>query len=271
MCCTNREPAVVDRDAISEKLQRMVAALVATQPAGAGLCLVGGFRYRMLDRGPRRSVDIDFHWHGDLVAKQRELIELFGRRLLPEVRRLHDLDGSVAPGTLLDESGAVAVVELAFWRLGSDLGRIEIPVDVTRLEVADSPIARTADGVVYRTLSDADMLESKVIAILSRPFLEHRDLLDLFLFSSHAPGEMRGRVGKKLQRRGVGVDVVERRLQDLRDSADRHAKAIDALIREQVDPTTASVLADTGGGRAVLESALQLLTRVCGDEEAGAS
>jgi hypothetical protein len=244
MCCTNREPAVVDRDAISEKLQRMVAALVATQPAGAGLCLVGGFRYRMLDRGPRRSVDIDFHWHGDLVAKQRELIELFGRRLL---------------------------VELAFWKLGSDLGRIEIPVDVTRLEVADSPIARTADGVVYRTLSDADMLESKVIAILSRPFLEHRDLLDLFLFSSHAPGEMRGRVGKKLQRRGVGVDVVERRLQDLRDSADRHAKAIDALIREQVDPTTASVLADTGGGRAVLESALQLLTRVCGDEEAGAS
>lgn len=33
----------------TERLQRMVAALVATQPVGAGLCVVGGFRYRQID------------------------------------------------------------------------------------------------------------------------------------------------------------------------------------------------------------------------------
>jgi hypothetical protein len=255
---------MVDRDAISEILQRMVAGLVATQPAGAGLCLVGGFRYRMLDRGPRRSVDIDFHWHGDLVAKQRELIALLGRRLLPEVRRLHGLDGSVAAGSMPDESEAVAVVDLAFWRLGSDLGRIEIPVDVTRLELADAPIVRTADGVVYCTVSDADMLESKVLAILMRPFLEHRDLLDLFLFSSHASGEIRTRLATKRQLLRLGGDVVERRLKDLKIAAKRHAKAVDAVIREQVDPPTAFALSTNGGGHVVLESATQLLTEICG-------
>jgi cytochrome c553 len=72
---------------VSEQIQRMVAAFVATQPAGVGLRLVGGFRYRLLDRGVRRSVDIDYHWHGDLVAKQGELIAAFRRRLLPDVRR----------------------------------------------------------------------------------------------------------------------------------------------------------------------------------------
>ena len=33
-----------DRAAIIEQIQRAVAALVATQPAGVGLWLVGGFR-----------------------------------------------------------------------------------------------------------------------------------------------------------------------------------------------------------------------------------
>ena len=83
----------------------------------------------------------------------------------------------------------MATVELAFWKLGSSLGRIEIPIDVTRIECVDPPVARTADGIVYRTASDADMVESKVISILMRTFLEHRDLLDLHLFASHLPAD----------------------------------------------------------------------------------
>ena len=48
-----------DRAETIEQIQRAVAALVATQPAGVGLWLVGGFRYRLLDRAVRRSVDIE--------------------------------------------------------------------------------------------------------------------------------------------------------------------------------------------------------------------
>jgi hypothetical protein len=39
-----------ERSAIAEQIQREVARLVATLPVGVGLCLIGGFRYRLLDR-----------------------------------------------------------------------------------------------------------------------------------------------------------------------------------------------------------------------------
>ena len=152
-----------DRQSLLEHIQRMAAAVVATHPVGSGLCLVGGFRYRLLDRAARRSVDIDYHWCGDLDTKQRELADLFGRRLLPDVRRRFGLDGSVRASPI--ESPAAAVVELAFWSIGTDLGRLEIPIDVIRLECLDPPTVRTADGILYRTASNADMLEAKVLAV----------------------------------------------------------------------------------------------------------
>ncbi|MFN7811513.1 MAG: hypothetical protein ACK5SI_02485, partial [Planctomycetia bacterium] len=139
---------------ISEQIQRLVASLVATQPAGAGLWLVGGFRYRLLDRGVRRSIDIDYHWQGDLAAKRGELIAVFQRRLLPDVRRRLGLEGSAAAARGTGhESVAVMTIDLAFRRLGSTLGRIEIPVDILRIECVDPPAARTTDGIVYRTAS----------------------------------------------------------------------------------------------------------------------
>jgi hypothetical protein len=250
-----------DRPAITEQIQRKVAHLVATLPVGVGLCLIGGFRYRLLDRGVRRSVDIDYHWEGDLQAKQRELVDLFERRLLPDVRRQTGLEGSVGTARgAAAESTAVAVVELAFWQLGSNVGRIEIPVEITRIECADPPAARTADGVVYRTASNADMFESKVIAIIGRTFVEHRDLLDLHLFSSHAAPDAATRLRHKLDRLGIDPGTARRRLDDLEQSDARHAAALDAVIHGQIDPASAATLADAGGGSAVLASARGLLT-----------
>lgn len=252
---------------ISERIQRMIAAAVATQPAGAGLRLVGGFRYRLLDGGVRRSIDVDYHWHGDLVAKQEELIAAFGRRLLPDVRRQLGMEGSVAPARVAGhESPAVATIDLAFWKLGSSLGRIEIPVDILRIECADPPAARTADGIVYRTASDADMLESKVIAIVARTHLEHRDLIDLHLFANHTAPDAAARIRKKLERLPVGEELVRRRLDDLARSPDHHAKTIDAVIRSQLDPPAAASLVNSGGGRAVLESVRTILAGLLAPE-----
>ena len=45
----------------TDRLQRVVARLVATSPAGVNLLLIGGFRYRLLDNSQRFSVDIDYH------------------------------------------------------------------------------------------------------------------------------------------------------------------------------------------------------------------
>ncbi len=249
-----------ERAAIAEQIQRKVAHLVATLPVGVGLCLIGGFRYRLLDRGVRRSVDIDYHWEGDLEAKQRELIDLFDRRLLPDVRRQLGLDGSVAAARgAAAESTTVAIVELAFWQLGSTIGRIEIPVEITRIECADPPAARTADGVVYRTASNADMFESKVIAVVGRTFVEHRDLVDLYLFASHAAPDASSRLRGKLERLKIEPAAIRRRLDDLGQSAVRHAAAIDAVIHGQIDPASAATLADAGGGKAVLANVRDLL------------
>jgi predicted nucleotidyltransferase component of viral defense system len=78
----------------TDKLQRVVARLVATSPAGVNLLLIGGFRYRLLDNSQRFSVDIDYHWGGDLEAKQRELLSRCRRVILGQVRRELGYEGS---------------------------------------------------------------------------------------------------------------------------------------------------------------------------------
>ena len=71
----------------TDRLQRVVARLVATSPPGVNLLLIGEFRYRLLDNSQRFSVDIAYHWGGDLGAKQQELLALGRRVILGQVRR----------------------------------------------------------------------------------------------------------------------------------------------------------------------------------------
>ena len=43
-------------------------------------------------------------------------------------------------------------------------------------------MVKTIAGTVFLTVSDADMIESKILACLNRPFFQVRDILDIFLF-----------------------------------------------------------------------------------------
>lgn len=256
-----------ERESFVERVQRMAAAMVATHPAGSGLCLVGGFRYRLLDRAARRSVDIDYHWTGDLASKQRELADLFDRRLLPDARRRLGLDGSVRACPI--ESPAAAVLELAFWRIGTDLGRLEIPVDIIRLECLDPPTVRTMDGILYRTASNADMLEAKVIAVVGGTFLEHRDLVDVFLFQSHAAPDAPARLSRKLGSLQISPEIVARRIADLGTNHARHIAAVDHVIREQLDDEAAESLRSAGGGALVVSAVSTLLAHLLGPSGGG--
>ena len=83
----------VNPNPIAEEIQQAVAKLLATSSAGSNLRLIGGFRYRFLDQSARLSHDIDYHWEGDLEAKQAELVILFARRLLPEIKHRLGFDG----------------------------------------------------------------------------------------------------------------------------------------------------------------------------------
>lgn len=245
----------------TDRLQRVVARLVATSPAGVNLLLIGGFRYRLLDNSQRFSVDIDYHWGGDLGAKQGELLRLCRRVILGRVRRELGYAGSASARTGPDsDSPNARFIDLRFWK--DDL-QIEIPLEVTQIICLDPPTLRTAGGTVHLTPSDADLIESKVLAVLNRIFIQHRDLVDLFLYGDRLRPDSAARLQQKVARMKLRLESIARRLQDLQEHGNYHAAAIQKVIAEQMDATVAQQMNAGGGGRAILDAALKLLTRVC--------
>ncbi|MDP8215637.1 MAG: hypothetical protein P9M10_10685 [Candidatus Euphemobacter frigidus] len=248
---------------VLEEIQQLIVKTLATNPAGRNLFLIGGFRYRFLDGSVRRSVDIDYHWKKDLVEKQEEIISLFKRNLLPEVKRRFSLDGDVSSGRHMeDESDQVKTVELAFYRLGSQFSRIEISVDITVADNLDPPEVRTADGVIYPTLSDADLVENKVIAIINRVIIQARDILDIFLFQSSFLPESPQRITEKLKHLSVKPDFAKQRLEKIEGNRLIYVNALKKIIEEQVESSAAENLRAAGGAPIAFDQVLNILKRV---------
>ena len=245
----------------ADRLQRLVANLIARSPAGVNLLLIGGFRYRLLDNSQRFSVDIDYHWGGDLETKQRELLSLCRRSILGQIRRELGYAGSASARTGPDaDSPNARFIDLRFWK--RDV-HVEIPLELTQIVCLDPPTIRTAGGTVHATPSDTDLIESKVIAVLNRVFLQHRDLLDVFLFADKLQADSSARIKQKLVQIELPTEAVMRRLKDLRDNPSYHAAAIQKVIDEQMEPTMAQQMNTGGGGKTVLDSVLTVLRRVC--------
>jgi hypothetical protein len=245
----------------ADKLQRVVANLIATGPAGVKLLLIGGFRYRLLDNSQRFSVDIDYHWDGDIRQKQEELQSYCTRVVLREVKRLFGYQGSASKRKGPDaESHNAAFLDLRFWKPGR---AIEIPIEITKIICLDPPTIRTADGTVHATPSDADLIEGKILAVLNRLHLQHRDLLDIFLYGDRLRPDSPKRVKQKIAALAINPDAIRKRLHDLDQHAQYHATAIQKVIDTQVESTVAQQMNSGGGGRTVLAESLKLIKRVC--------
>lgn len=254
----------------TELLQHLIVRTVAVNPPGRNLILIGGFRYRFLDNSARVSRDIDYHWDGDLADKQGELVKLFERALLPEVRRTLGYDGSAVPATDPDEeSPVVRTVNLAFWKLGVSASRVEIPVEITRIAKLDPTVQATKQGTVYPTASEKDMVESKVIALLNRTFVKHRDFVDVFLFQKQLSEDSRQRLSKKFGALGVSEERVRKRISTFVAYPDYHAQSIQTVIDDQLDQATADNINDAGGGQMILDAVLSLLGRYVPDRAGG--
>ncbi len=248
---------------IVDAVQKAIVRLVATSPAGHNLILIGGFRYRFLDQSVRISKDIDYHWAGEIEEKQRELIGMFKKRLLPVLRRQFGFAGSVAAATGPEaDSPAVRTVLVAVWKVGVAYSRIEIPVEVTQIRYSDKMEIRTVDGVVYPTFSDADMVESKIVTIFNRRTIEHRDLVDIFLFGNKLVSRSHERVAKKLKTLGIARSVIEEKMRDLDRHAAYHGKAIQTIINTQLDPEAAKNIDAAGGGALVLKRATATIRNI---------
>jgi hypothetical protein len=251
------------RTNITEAVQAMIVKIIATNPAGEGLCLVGGFRYRLLDGSSRRSVDVDYHWGADLEQKQKEIHALLRGKLLPEIRRQPEYDGNVRLVTGPEaDSLFVKMVEVALFKADSPHGRIEIPVDITRIPCLDKPIVRTVNGVVYLSASDADMIESKVVALFARPFLAERDLVDIFLFRDKIAPDSPARLRRKVSDLSIAPADMASRLAKLEAGRVAHLRAIEEIIREQVDASAASHIRQAGGPAMVFDQVLSLLEKL---------
>jgi hypothetical protein len=247
---------------VTEAIQRMAVELVAKSPAGEGMCLIGGFRYRLLDASCRRSVDLDYHWPGDLEKKQAELVALFRKKLLPLIRERLGCDGSVSAATGPEaDSAFVKTVEVAAWQTGGPLGRVTVPLDITRIVCLDPPVVRTVDGVVYLSASDADMVESKVVALFARAHLAERDLVDVFLFQGKLVADSARRVREKLRKAAVTDDAMSRALGKM--AADRavHVRNINGIVSGQLEPSAAAHIRKAGGAGMIFDHVMDLLEK----------
>ena len=243
-----------------EQIQKLAASIIARQSVGHQLYLIGGFRYRLLDASCRTSVDIDYHWEGDLDEKQAEIVDVLRKKLVPEVKRQFAYDGDIRPaaGPTAD-SPAVRGVQMAFYRLQEPGSRIEIPLEITRISRLDPPAVRTVAGTVFLTISDADMIESKIVALLSRHFTQARDILDIFLFQDRVRADAWDRLARKFREASLSPADVSDRLARLWASSAIHIRGIERTLDAQVDPAVTANLRLAGGAAMVWECVRQLL------------
>jgi co-chaperonin GroES (HSP10) len=139
---------------------------------------------------------------------------------------------------------------------GVAYSRIEIPVEVTRIVHADKMEVRTVDGVVYPTFSEADLAEGKIVAVFNRRHMEHRDLVDIFLFGNRLLPSSSKRLSKKFKTLRITSAILQERLDDLDRHRGYHTKAVRAIVDTQLDPEAAKNINAAGGAAMVLKQAV---------------
>ena len=162
------------------------------------------------------------------------------------------------------DSPAVRTVELRFWKPDAQFSLIEIQVEVTRVACADPMEVRTVDGIIYPTLSDEDLIESKIIAVFGRKIMQHRDLVDIFLFAGKLTPESPRRLKQKLAGLSITSKTIRGLLDDLQGDAPSHTNAIQAVIETQLDREAAKNIKAAGGAKMVLEKVTAILRENAG-------
>jgi hypothetical protein len=137
--------------------------------------------------------------------------------------------------------------------------RIDLPIEITSIPCLDRPVVRTVAGAVYLTASDADMIESKVLALFNRVFPVARDIVDLFLFQDNFLGDSPRRLKEKFIRLRIDPESVADRYGQLLLNRSVHVRALDEIIDGQIDAPTADNLKAAGGGGMVFDDVMSLL------------
>lgn len=243
----------------AEDVQASIVRLVASLPVGADLALIGGFRLRFLNGSCRLSRDIDYHASGDLRQKAIALAASLRESFLPGLRSRHGWQGEVsdqvAPG---EYSPAMQEVRVRLWKQPSQA--IVLPIEITTVPVCDPLKIALAGGTVLSTVSDADLIEMKMVAIFSRQVIEPRDFLDVHLFG-HMLGKQDAwqRIRRKFEFYNITPERVAQVAAKITTGYAYQVKSIDQEIAQTVTQAVREPLMRAGGGAAILDSCLNLL------------
>ena len=158
------------------------------------------------------------------------------------------------------DTDLVKTINLAFFIKDFAYSRIELPVDITSIEVLDAPEARTINQVVCMTRSDYDIIESKVIALVDSTFIRDRDIVDIFLFESLLPKDSPDRIAKKLKNMSLRASTVSERIHKMIQLRDVRIKSIQRIIDEQLERVQAETIAEGGGAAMVFDRVLKVIT-----------
>jgi len=249
-----------DKKYLIEKIQKRIVKKIALNLAGTNLCLIGGYRLRLLDNSPRISMDLDYHSSEDLEKKRDEVITLLENKLLPEIHKDFGYEGTVAPARGPDKDSALLkTIDLAFFIKDFAYSRIEICIDIITMRVLDKPVSRTTDGVVYLTVSDQDIIEGKVIALLDSLYVRDRDIIDIFLFEDKFADDSANRIAAKLTTLSLDRSTIAKRIQTLYDARDVHINSIEAIIDNQLDSSAAENIKRGGGASAIFDHVMVIL------------
>jgi hypothetical protein len=112
---------------------------------------------------------------------------------------------------------------------------------------------------VFLTLSDADMIESKVLACLVRSLFQIRDALDLFLFQDALRSDAPRRIAQKLSKLSLPTLDAMEKLDRLAKNRTVHIRGLERLLDEQVNAPVAANLREGGGGAMVWDSVMSRL------------
>ncbi|MBF0432054.1 MAG: nucleotidyl transferase AbiEii/AbiGii toxin family protein [Fibrobacteria bacterium] len=256
---------------IIEDFQKLIVTSLARNPVGYKLYLIGGYRFRLVDDSCRFSRDIDYYWEGNLEDKQVQIVDFLNQRIVPEIISRYGYQGraqrAIGPAS---ESSVVRTIDLAFWQENIPQSRIEIPVDIMKFDCSEKPVVKTVQGVILPTPSDKDMIESKVIALLNRWPLQERDFIDLFLFEKKLEKSSDISIRAKLTKYIPLMSTVRHKLKGMREMQKVHIRAIDEIIKNQLEPNQAVQLVEGGGGAFVFSIAMTILEQCCLNREVDA-
>ena len=137
------------------------------------------------------------------------------------------------------------------YRVAEPGSRVEIPIEITNVACLDAPIVRTIAGTVFLTVSDADMIESKILAFLNGQFCRVRDVVDIFLFQDALRRDAPARLSHKLRRLGLPLADAIAMLDRFETNRAVHVREIERLLGEQVAPAVAANVRAAGGAAMV--------------------